>query len=231
MREHVLNWPFRLPGLSGSLTEAGKRVGKGQEGYTLDRHLLMPGAPAPEVTQLLLAWGQGDAAALDKLVPVVHAELRRIARRQMGHERLGHTLQPTALVNEAYLRLVDIRRVQWQDRAHFFAMSARVMRRVLVDAARARGYQKRGAGAHRVSLDESLIGATQPGPDLMALDDALTALAVIDKRKSQVVEMRFFGGLSVEETADALGVSERTVKRDWTIARLWLLREMKHCDE
>ena len=188
----------------------------------------MPGASAPKITHLLLAWGQGDAGALDQLVPVVHAELRRIARRQMGRERPGHTLQPTALVNEAYLRLVDIRQVKWQDRAHFFAMSSRVMRRVLVDAARARGYQKRGAGAQRVSLDESLIGATQRGPDLIALDDALNELAVLDERKRKVVELRFFGGLSVEETAAALHVSERTVKRDWTMARLWLIREMKH---
>jgi RNA polymerase sigma factor (TIGR02999 family) len=187
--------------------------------------MALPSAPA--LTQLLVAWGQGDEAALDKLVPMVHAELRRIARRHLGRERQGHTLQPTALVNEAYLRLVDIQQVQWQDRTHFFAMSSRVMRRVLVDAARARGYQKRGAGAHRVSLDESLIGAPQQGADIIALDDALNALAVVDPRKSQVVELRFFGGLSVEETAEALHVSDRTVKRDWTMAKLWLLKELK----
>jgi RNA polymerase sigma factor (TIGR02999 family) len=158
---------------------------------------------------------------------VVHAELRRIARRHMGHERNGHTLQPTALVNEAYLKLIDIRHVQWHDRAHFFAMSSRVMRRVLVDAARARGYQKRGAGAHQVTLDEGRVGSKEPPADVVALDDALTALAVIDERKSQVVEMRYFGGLSIEETAEALGVSVRTVKRDWTMAKLWLVRELK----
>jgi RNA polymerase sigma-70 factor (ECF subfamily) len=183
-----------------------------------------------DVTQLLLAWGQGDGAALDRLVPMVHAELRRIARRQMGHERVGHTLQPTALVNEAYLRLVDIRQVRWQDRAHFFAMSSRVMRRVLVDAARARGYQKRGAGARRVSFDVALIGSHPRGADLLALDEALVALSAIDPRKGQVVEMRFFGGLTVEETAEALGVAERTVKRDWTMAKLWLVRKLKKGD-
>jgi RNA polymerase sigma-70 factor (ECF subfamily) len=187
----------------------------------------MPLPSTAQVTQLLLAWGQGDEAALDQLVPVVHAELRRIARRQMGNERAGHTLQPTALVNEAYLRLVDIRQVKWQDRAHFFAMSSRVMRRVLVDAARARGYQKRGAGAQKVSFDEAMLGGPERATDVVALDAALKALALIDPRKSQVVEMRVFGGLSVEETAEALHMSERTVKRDWTMAKLWLLREIK----
>ena len=145
----------------------------------------------------------------------------------MGHERDGHTLQPTALVNEAYLKLIDIRHVQWQDRAHFFAMSSRVMRRVLVDAARARASQTRGAGAHRVTLDEGRVGAPEPSADVVALDDALTALAAIDERKSQVVEMRYFGGLSIEEAAEALDVSVRTVKRDWTMAKLWLVRELK----
>lgn len=187
----------------------------------------MPNPSTLQVTQLLQAWGQGDTAALEQLVPVVHAELRRIARRQMGHERAGHTLQPTALVNEVYLRLVDVRRIQWQDRAHFFAMSSRLMRRVLVDAARARGYQKRGGGAQQVSLHEELVKAEERGADVLELDAALDKLAAIDSRKSQVVEMRFFGGLSIEETAEALQVSERTVKRDWTMAKLWLLRELK----
>jgi RNA polymerase sigma-70 factor (ECF subfamily) len=187
----------------------------------------MPLRSTSGVTQLLLAWGRGDESARDRLIPVVHAELRRIARRQMGNERVGHTLQPTALVNEAYLRLVDIRQVAWQNRAHFFAMSSRVMRRVLVDAARARGYQKRGAAARKVSFDEALIGAQERGTDVIALDDALTALSAVDPRKAQVVEMRFFGGLSIEETAEALGVAERTVKRDWTMAKLWLLKELK----
>ena len=141
----------------------------------------MASGPAMDVTQLLQAWAEGDREALGRLVPAVHTELRRIARRQMGHERADHTLQPTALVNEAYLRLVNINRIQWQDRAHFFALAARVMRRVLVDAARARGYKKRGASAHRVWLDESRIGGAERGPDLLALDDALTALALVDE--------------------------------------------------
>src|SRR5262245_47838757 len=179
------------------------------------------------VTRLLVAWRQGNEGALDRLVPLVHAELHRIARRQMGHERAGHMLQPTALVNEAYLKLIDIRQVQWQDRAHFFAMSSRVMRRILVDAARNQRYQKRGGGAPQVTLNEQLLGSSEPGADLVALDDALEALAAIDPRKSQVVEMRFFGGLSIEETAEALHTSDRTVKRDWTTAKLWLLRELK----
>ena len=189
--------------------------------------LRLPLPSTAQVTNLLVAWRQGDEAAFERLIPVVHAELRRIARRHMGHERDGHTLQPTALVNEAYLKLIDIRHVQWQDRAHFFAMSSRVMRRVLVDAARARGYQKRGAGACQVTLDEGRVGAKEPPADVVALDDALRALAVIDERKGQVVEMRYFGGLSIEETAEALGISVRTVKRDWTMAKLWLVRELK----
>jgi RNA polymerase sigma-70 factor (ECF subfamily) len=180
-----------------------------------------------QVTQLLAAWGEGDQAAFDRLIPVVQAELRRIARRKMANERADHTLQPTALVNEAYLKLVDIRHVKWQDRAHFFAMAARVMRRVLVDVARAHGYQKRGGGACRVSLHESAVVASEQEEDVIALDEALEALAAFDARKAQIVEMRFFGGLSVEETAEALDISQRTVKRDWTMARLWLLREMK----
>ena len=180
-----------------------------------------------QVTNLLVAWGQGDEAAFEQLIPVVHGELRRIARRHMGGERGGHTLQPTALVNEAYVKLIDAQHVQWQDRAHFFAMSSRLMRRVLVDRARARGYQKRGGGAHQVTLDDAHLGVKEKAADIIALDDALTTLAAIDERKSQVVEMRYFGGLSVEETAEALGVSVRTIKRDWTMAKLWLLRELK----
>jgi RNA polymerase sigma factor (TIGR02999 family) len=187
----------------------------------------MPEPSPAQVTRLLLEWGEGDEAALERLIPVVHQELRRIAQRQMGHERVGHTLQATALVHEAYLKLIDIQDVQWQNRAHFFALSARLMRRILVDFARARGYQKRGGGAHKVTLDEALVVSPQAGEDLVAVDDALEALAAVDQRKSQVVELRFFGGLSVEETAEALHVSVRTVKRDWTMARLWLLRELK----
>ena len=183
------------------------------------------GAPA-NLTTLLLAWGRGDEAALDQLIPLVHDELRRLARRHMARERVGHTLQATALVNEAYLRLIEVNQVRWQDRAHFFAMASRVMRRILVDAARARGYQKRGGGAKKVSLDEALLVSGEPRQDLVALDDALNALATFDLRKSQVVEMRFFGGLSVEETAEALRVSADTVMRDWRLAKVWLVREL-----
>jgi RNA polymerase sigma factor (TIGR02999 family) len=175
---------------------------------------------------LLLAWNRGEADALDALLPLVYEELRRLAARYMKGERRDHTLDATALVNEAYLRLIEVQRVQWTNRAHFFAMAATLMRRILVDAARARGYQKRGGGAAVLSLDEALIVAAEPGADLVALDDALIALAAIDPRKSQVVEMRFFGGLSIDETAEALQVSRDTVKRDWKMAKLWLLREM-----
>ena len=155
----------------------------------------------------------------------MYEDLKRAARHYMANERVGHTLQATALVNEAYLRLVDINRVRWQNRAHFFAMSARLMRRILVDVARAKHYQKRGAGAQQVSLDEGLL-VSDPGRDLVALDDALRLLADVDPRKSQVVEMRYFGGLTVEETAEALKVSPETVMRDWKLAKAWLLREL-----
>jgi RNA polymerase sigma factor (TIGR02999 family) len=192
-----------------------------------DRDERLDGAASPMVTGLLLAWGNGDDAALEQLIPLVHAELRRIARRHMAGERVGHSLQPTALVSEAYLRLVDVRRMKWQDRAHFFAMSARLMRRILVDFARSKHYQKRGGGAQKVSFDEGLVISDERGGDLVALDDALTALAAVDPRKSQVVEMRFFAGLSVEETAESLHVSPETVMRDWKLAKAWLLRELK----
>ena len=158
---------------------------------------------------------------------MVHAELRRIARRHMRHERAGHSLQATALVNEAYLRLIDIKHVQWQNRAHFFAMSARVMRRILVDSARARGNDKRGGGVAKVSFDEAVLVSEEPGQDLVALDQALQALEAVHQRKSQVVELRFFGGLSVEETAEVLNVSRETVKRDWQFAKMWLLRQLR----
>ena len=191
----------------------------------------MPGTPSPDpsrphVTELLLAWGRGDRSALDELVPVVHQELRRLARLQLRGERLNHTLQTTALVNEAFIRLVDLRRIQWQDRAHFLSLSARLMRRILVDHARSRNYQKRGGGAMNVTLDEALVGSAERGADLLALDDALESLARQDPRKSQVVELRFFGGLSVDETAEALKVSPETVLRDWRLAKVWLLREV-----
>ena len=180
-----------------------------------------------EVTALLVAWGAGDEAALQRLVPFVHAELHRIARRCMAGERAGNSLQATALVNEAYLRLIDAQRVRWQDRAHFLAMSARMMRRVLVDHARAKGYQKRGGDAVRVTFEELALPGVAPDRDLVALDDALEALVKLDERKSKVVEMRFFGGLSVEETAAVMDVSVETVMRDWKFAKSWLLRELR----
>ena len=175
------------------------------------------------VTSLLRAWGDGDAGALEVLIPVVERELRRLARVYMSHERKDHTLQPTAVVNEVFLRLVDANNIRWNDRAHFFGICARLMRRVLVDHARARGYQKRGGGAQRVTLDEPALAAPAMDVDLLALDRALEQLETIDARKCRVIEMRFFSGLSVEETAAALNVSTDTVKRDWRIAKLWLL--------
>jgi RNA polymerase sigma factor (TIGR02999 family) len=187
--------------------------------------------PSPqEVTQWLVAWSNGDSAALDQLIPLVHGELRRLAKRYMRQERRleqhGATLQTTALVNEAYLRLIDARNVQWESRAHFFAIAARLMRRILVDYARSRKFVKRGGEAHRVSLEEAAVFSAERAPDLVALDDALVALAKIDERKSRVVELRFFGGLSVEETAHALEVSPETVLRDWRLAKSWLLHEL-----
>jgi RNA polymerase sigma factor (TIGR02999 family) len=182
-----------------------------------------PGA----VTELLRAWSDGDDAALERLTPLVEAELHRLARAYMGRERREHTLQPTALVNEAFLRLADARRVRWQDRAHFLGIAARLMRRVLVDHARARGYRKRGGGAQRVTLHEAVVASPDRALDVVALDRALEALAAVDDRKSQIIELRFFGGLSVEETAKVLGVSPDTVKRDWRLAKLWLLRELE----
>ena len=184
--------------------------------------------PNEAITEILLAWGDGDESALERLMPIVYAELRRLAHRYMNREREGHTLQTTALVNEAFLKLIDSSRVRWQNRAHFFAVSAQLMRRILVDFARSRHYQKRGGAAQRVSLDGALLVSVARSGDLIALDDALTALAAIDKRKSEVVELRFFGGLSVEETAEALKVSPDTVMRDWRLAKAWLLRELSN---
>lgn len=183
-------------------------------------------ADAHDVTALLRAWGQGDEAALHDLIPLVERELNRIARRCLFGERAHISVSATALVNEAFLRLVDLDRIEWQDRAHFLAMAARVMRRVLVDLARARRSDKRGGDAIRVTLDEALLPGTSRDPDLLSLDEALEALAAIDPRKCQVVELRFFGGLSAEETADALSISTKTVMRDWHFARAWLQRAM-----
>jgi len=179
------------------------------------------------VTGLLLQWGQGDEAALERLVPLVQRELHRIARRCMAGERAGHSFQATALLNEAYARLIDGAAVEWQDRAHFYAVCARLMRRILVDHARARNYQKRGGGVRHVTFDEALVVAAEPSQDFEALDDALQALARFDERKSRVIELRFFGGLTVDETASVLDVSPDTVHRDWRLAKAWLQAEMK----
>lgn len=177
-----------------------------------------------QVTQLLLAWGGGDQAALDELMPLVYEELRRLAHQCMSRERPGHTMQTSALVNEAYLRLIDQKSIHWQDRAHFFGIAARLMRQVLVDYARKRRYAKRGGDARRVPLDEAMIVSEKRAADVVALDDALKSLAEIDTRQSQIVELRFFGGLSIEETAEVLAVSPGTVMRDWTLAKAWLRR-------
>ncbi len=182
--------------------------------------------PPADFTDILLAWRAGDEAALATLTSLVYDELHRLARHYMARERPGHTLQATALVNEAYVKLVDTSRVRWQNRAHFVAVAAQTMRRILVDVARKRQVQKRGGGASHVTLHEGLIVGGEPGSDLVALDDALDGLAKLDPRKSRVVELRFFGGLNLEETAEALGVSTDTVGRDWSAARAWLLREL-----
>ena len=179
-----------------------------------------------DVTLLLQAWSGGEQGALDKLVPVVYRELHRLAQRYIAQERPGQTLQATALVNEAYLRLVDVKEVKWQNRAHFFGVSAQLMRRILVDLARSRRSLKRGGETQAVSLDDALMVSLEPGQDLVALDDALQALSAMDPRRGQVVELRFFGGLSVAETAEVLKVSPETVRHDWKLAKAWLLREL-----
>ena len=190
----------------------------------------MKASSSAEVTGLLLAWRQGDDAALEQLMPVVYAELRRRAQHYMAGERAGHTLQATALVNEVYLKLVDSRRVQWQNRAHFLAVSAQLMRRVLVDFARSKQSKKRGERGQHVTLDDGIVVESERGQDLVALDDALAALEQVDSRKSKVVELRFFGGLTAEETAQVLNVSPDTVLRDWKLAKVWLLRELNRQD-
>jgi RNA polymerase sigma-70 factor, ECF subfamily len=179
-----------------------------------------------EVTTLLQAWGSGDEHALDKLTPLVHSHLRHVARRYMAGERSGHILQTNALVNEAYLRLFDRRQLNWRDRAHFYAVCAQLMRRILIDIARSTRYQKRGGGAHHVSLDEALGVGQHLNVEIKSLNDSLEALASVDPRKCRVVELRFFSGLSVEETAEVLKVSKETVARDWRLAKAWLLREL-----
>ena len=186
----------------------------------------MPSPSHQEVSRLLRAWADGDQDALEQLTPIIYEELRRLARYYMSRERTGHILQTTALVNEAYLRLVDCNRMKWQDRAHFFAVSAQMMRRILVDYAR-RNNKKRGAGHQHVSIEEASMVTPQPSQDLVALDDALDSLSQFDPRKAKVIELRFFGGLSVEETAEVLKISSITVIRDWNTARTWLYRELK----
>ena len=180
--------------------------------------------PKNEVTQLLLRWSEGDKAALGKLMPLVYRELRRLAGHYMRRERPGHTLQASALVNEAYLRLVDYRRMQWQNRAHFFAVAAQAMGRVLVEHARSRQYAKRGGTAQRISLDDVAVLTDQQAAELVALDEALTSLEALDARKARIVELRYIGGLSIEEAAETLRVSTATVERDWRSAKAWLYR-------
>src|SRR5712692_138984 len=179
-----------------------------------------------EVTQLLIAWSKGDKAARDKLTPLVYEELRRLAHHYMSHERPGHTLQTTALINEAYLRLVNRKGVHWQNRAHFFAIAATLMRSILVDHARSHAYAKRGGGARKIALDEAMIISQQRAAEVVALDDALKELADFDPQQSRIVELRFFGGLTIEETAEALDLSPATIKREWNTARAWLYREL-----
>ena len=184
----------------------------------------MSGPSQKQITQMLVDWGNGDQAALEKLTPLVYTELHRLAR--MGRERPGHTLQTSALVNEAYIRLIDWKKIQWQNRAHFFAVSAQLMRRILVDFARTRNYAKRGGAVRNVSLEEATVISREKSGDIVALDDALDSLAQLNERQSRVVELRFFGGLSLEEIAEVLKVSVGTVRRDWSLARAWLHREL-----
>jgi RNA polymerase sigma factor (TIGR02999 family) len=186
----------------------------------------MSDSPDHEVTSLLQAWSAGDEKALDKLAPLVYQELHRTAHRYMAREHSGHTLQTTALVNEMYLRLVNVRKVDWQGRAHFYAICARMMRRVLTDFARSRRYLKRGGDAIHLPFEEALFPGCEEDPDIVDLDEALNVLGAMDQRKTQVVELRFFGGFSVEETAKVLDVSVETVHRDWKLAKVWLMREL-----
>ena len=192
--------------------------------YTQREQTTMPNSEIHEVTQLLLAWNEGNPGALDRLMPLMYDELHRMARRYMRQERVGHTLQATALINEAYVRLIDAQAVQWQNRAHFLGIAAQLMRRILVDFARERGYQKRGGGAQQVSLEEALIVSAGLGEDFVVLDEALSALSALDQRKGRVVEMRFFAGLTEKEIAEVLSISEETVRRDWRFAKTWLRR-------
>lgn len=188
----------------------------------------IPSLPPQEVTQLLVDWGNGNQAALDRLMPVVYTELRQLAHWYMRRERPDHTMQTTALIHEAYLRLVDQNQVRWQHQAHFFGIAARLMRQILIEHARSHTRAKRGGGVGTISLDEAAIVSQARATELLALDDALERLATIDPRKSQVVELRFFGGLSVEEAAQVLNIAPNTVLRDWRMAKAWLRREISH---
>jgi RNA polymerase sigma factor (TIGR02999 family) len=205
-------------------------MGEGPSNRPLNRRSDRAGAPVlppHQITELLKAWSRGDQAALHELTPLVYRELYRCAHHHLGRERDGHPLETAALVNELYLRLVDLSSISWRDRAHFLAMSSRLLRRVLVDAARADRSLKRGGRAAHIDFDSQLLVSREPRRDLLALDDALNDLALLDPRKSDVVELRFFGGLTVQETADVLAVSPETIKRDWRLAKAWLRREMK----
>jgi RNA polymerase sigma factor (TIGR02999 family) len=188
--------------------------------------MLPPQDKPHDITRLLMAWSDGEESVLERLTPLVYDELHRLARLQMRRERPDHTLQPTALINEAYLQLVDVRNMQWQNRAHFFALCARLMRRILIDLARSRHYAKRGGREQPIALEDAPVVFPVRSPDLVAIDDALLALAKIDARKAHVVELRFFGGLTVEESAEVLKVSPETIRRDWRLAKTWLLREI-----
>jgi RNA polymerase sigma factor (TIGR02999 family) len=186
----------------------------------------MQAQSSKEITRLLIAWSDGDESALDQLAPLIHSELHRLAHHYMSRERPGHLLQTSALINEAYVRLIDWKNVRWQNRAHFFGVAAQLMRRILVDFAREKQYQKRGGGTLQVSLNQA-TAVVQRSADFVALDEALTALGEVDKRKVQVVELRFFAGLSVDEVAELLSVSKETVMRDWRLAKVWLLRQLE----
>jgi RNA polymerase sigma factor (TIGR02999 family) len=200
---------------------------KGQKIPSERQVTLVPALPS-EVTQLLINWGRGDKTALDELIPLVEAELRRLARHYMARESPHHTLQTSALINEAYIKLIDQQDVPWQNRAHFFAVAATVMRHILVDHARKHHYAKRGGGARRIPLDDAEARIDQKANELVALDDALKTLAVLDPRKGQIIELRFFGGLSIEETAAVMRISSPTVQREWRSAKAWLRRELSN---
>lgn len=182
--------------------------------------------PTHQVTQLLIEWSNGDKSALNKLMPLIHKELLRLAHHYMSRERPGHTLQTTALVDEAYVRLVNRKEVRWQNRAHFFAIAAQLMRSILVDHARSHAYAKRGGGARKIELDEATVVSQERAAEVVALDDALKELASFDPQQSRIVELRFFGGLTIEETAEALGLSPATIKREWSSAKTWLYHEL-----